>query len=315
MEDLFFPSDTGYCPKWSDVLGTWLQVCLVIKRIATNRLMVTNIGTTSVSANAIGKSKMDIILGDSSTMCINPGKPRFIRKKGTNQVEKIIAQNETAMTRPSSDIAFTPSVKAIQKQFGSRKQYARMEEAGGFSEAMTANLTNFIAERDFFYLATASADGQPYIQHRGGPKGFLNVIDKRTLAFADFTGNRQYISVGNLAENNKAFIFLMDYTTRTRIKIWGTAEVVADDQALLKDLTDASYKGRVERAIRFHIKAWDVNCRQHITQRFTTQEFDSIVQPLRTRITELKAENERLQIALSKAQTGHGSLIDTRSIQ
>ena len=136
------------------------------------------------------------------------------------------------MDHPTSDVAFTPSVKAMQERFGSRKQYARMEDAGGFAQAMTEDLTSFIAERDSLYLATASAEGQPYVQHRGGPAGFLNVIDDHTLAFADFTGNRQYISVGNMAENNKAFMFLMDYTTKTRIKIWGTAEVVEDDSAL-----------------------------------------------------------------------------------
>ena len=183
------------------------------------------------------------------------------------------------MTRPTSDIAFTPSVKAVQEQFGSRKQYARMEDTGGFAQAITGDIRSFIAERDSFYLSTASADGQPYIQHRGGPKGFLNVIDDHTLAFADFVGNRQYISVGNLGENNKAFIFLMDYANRTRVKIWGTAEVVGDDPALLDRLTDTQYTAKVERAIRFHVSAWDVNCRQHITPRFTKEEFESAANP------------------------------------
>ncbi len=183
------------------------------------------------------------------------------------------------MTQPSSNIAFTPSVKAVQEQFGSRKQYARMEDAGGFAEAITDDLRSFIAERDSFYLATANADGQPYIQHRGGPKGFLKVIDDHTLAFADFVGNRQYISVGNLSENNKAFIFLMDYGNRTRLKMWGTAEVVDDDQALLDRLTNTQYKARVERAIRFHVTAWDVNCRQHITPRYTKEEFERTANP------------------------------------
>lgn len=153
-----------------------------------------------------------------------------------------------------------------------------MEDAGGWQEIINEDLASFIAERDSFYLATASADGQPYIQHRGGPKGFLKVIDEHTLAFGDFVGNRQYISVGNLSENNKTFIFLMDYGNRTRIKIWGTAEVVDNDQALLDTLTDTQYKAKVERAIRLHVTAWDVNCRQHITPRFTKEECEQMVE-------------------------------------
>ncbi len=178
-----------------------------------------------------------------------------------------------------------------------------MEDAGGFAEAITDDLRSFIAERDSFYLATASADGQPYIQHRGGPKGFLNVIDDHTLAFADFVGNRQYISVGNLNENNKAFIFLMDYGNRTRIKIWGTAEVVDDDQALLDTLTNTQYKAKVERAIRFHVAAWDVNCRQHITPRFTKEEFEPMVDTLQARMKTLEAENHALRAELSLLKT------------
>ncbi len=135
------------------------------------------------------------------------------------------------MKRIVSDIAFTPAVKAAQARLGSRAGYAKMEQRGGWRDTVTADLARFIAERDSFYLATASADGRPYIQHRGGPKGFLNVLDEHTLAFADFSGNRQYISMGNLAENDQAFIFLMDYANRRRIKIWGRAEVVEDDEA------------------------------------------------------------------------------------
>ena len=131
-----------------------------------------------------------------------------------------------------SDVAFTESVKAVQQRMGSRKHYERMETAGGWENAIPKDLADFIGERDSCYLATASAKGQPYIQHRGGPKGFLKVLDERTLAFADFAGNRQYISVGNLAENNQAFLFLMDYASQTRVKIWGTAEVVDHDPRL-----------------------------------------------------------------------------------
>ncbi len=196
---------------------------------------------------------------------------------------------------PLSDIAFTPSVKAAQGRLGSRTMYSGMEQRGGWQDRVTPELADFIAERDTFYLATASADGRPYIQHRGGPKGFLKVLDDRTLAFADFTGNRQYITVGNLAENNKAFIFLMDYANRTRIKIWGTAEVVENAPELMQRLTDPSYRGRPERVIRFHVEAWDPNCRQHITPRLDEVEVQQIVQPLRDRIAELEAENEALR--------------------
>ena len=137
------------------------------------------------------------------------------------------------MKPPISDIAFTPNVKAAQEKRGSRSAYSKMEQRGGWQDTVTPQLTEFIAERDSFYLGTATADGQPYIQHRGGPTGFLKVLDEHTLAIADYVGNAQYISLGNLAENDKAFIFLMDYPSRQRIKIWGTAEFVEDDPELL----------------------------------------------------------------------------------
>jgi hypothetical protein len=196
------------------------------------------------------------------------------------------------MKQPISDIAFTPSVKAIQERMGSRPQYARMEEGDGWSDTITQELEDFLSEVDSMYLATANADGRPYIQHRGGPKGFLKALDDRTLAFADFMGNRQYISLGNLAENNQAFLFLMDYATQTRIKVWGTAEVIEDDPALLQQLTDPQYKGKPERVIRFHVEAWDANCRQHIPLKYSQEDLETIVQPLRDRIAALEAENE-----------------------
>jgi predicted pyridoxine 5'-phosphate oxidase superfamily flavin-nucleotide-binding protein len=199
------------------------------------------------------------------------------------------------MKQSNSDIAFTPSVKSVQERLGSRKQYARIEQRGGWKDIVTQDLAEYIVERDSFYLGTASADGRPYIQHRGGPKGFLNVLDEHTLAFADFSGNRQYITMGNLAENNKAFIFLMNYPSQTRIKIWGTTEVVEDDVNLLKELTDPTYRGQPERVIRFRVEAWDVNCPQHIKPRFTEDEIDSMVKPLRDRIVALEAENAVLK--------------------
>ncbi len=179
------------------------------------------------------------------------------------------------MTKRASDIAFTPSVKAAQELRGSRGGYALMEQKGGWSGEITPDLAAFISQRDSLYLGTASADGQPYIQHRGGPKGFIKVIDNKTLAFADFSGNRQYISVGNLDENDRAFIFLMDYPNRRRIKIWGRAEFVEDDPSLLERLVEPAYGATVERALVFHVEAWDVNCPQHITPRFTEEEFSA----------------------------------------
>ena len=199
------------------------------------------------------------------------------------------------MKPPISDIAFTDSVKAIQARMGSRKQYERMELSDGWENTISMDLAAFIGERNSFYFATANAKGQPYIQHRGGPKGFLKVLDDHTLAFADFAGNRQYISIGNLAENKQAFLFLMDYVNQTRVKIWGTAEVVDNDPRLVKELSDASYKGKPERAIRFRVEAVDINCRQHIQPRFTQAEVEALVQPLRERLAELEAENNALK--------------------
>jgi predicted pyridoxine 5'-phosphate oxidase superfamily flavin-nucleotide-binding protein len=189
----------------------------------------------------------------------------------------------------ASDVAFSPSVKAVQMRRGSRAGYARMEERGGWSDRITPELAAFIAARDSFYLGTASADGQPYIQHRGGPKGFLRVLDDRTLGIADYRGNRQYITTGNLAENDRAFLFLMDYANRRRVKIWGRARVVEDDPALLERLMPEGAAGRPEQAILITLEAWDVNCPQHITRRFDEAEVEQLVAPLRQRIAELEA--------------------------
>ncbi|MEP1030715.1 MAG: pyridoxamine 5'-phosphate oxidase family protein [Alphaproteobacteria bacterium] len=195
------------------------------------------------------------------------------------------------MTKPTSDVAFTETVKAIQERKGSRKGYARMEDKGGWADRVTDDLAAFIAARDSFYMATATADGQPYIQHRGGKPGFLKVLDDKTLAFADFSGNRQYLTQGNLEDNPKAFLFLMDYANRRRIKIWGTARMVEDDAELIRRLTDADYaEGTPERAVLFEITAWDVNCPQHITPRFPEADAARAVQPLCDRIRELEAE-------------------------
>ena len=195
------------------------------------------------------------------------------------------------MTKPTSDVAFTETVKAIQERKGSRKGYARMEDKGGWADRVTEDLAAFIAARDSFYLATANAEGQPYIQHRGGKPGFLKVLDDKTLAFADFSGNRQYLTQGNLADNPKAFLFLMDYPNRRRVKIWGTARMVEDDAALIQRLADADYTGGTpERAVVFEVAAWDVNCPQHIMPRFTEADIARAVQPLHDRIRELESQ-------------------------
>jgi predicted pyridoxine 5'-phosphate oxidase superfamily flavin-nucleotide-binding protein len=198
--------------------------------------------------------------------------------------------------RPASDVAFTSAVKSAQERLGSRKSYARMEQGHGWSRTITEELATFIAERDSLYLGSASADGQPYIQHRGGKPGFLKVLDERTLAFADFSGNRQYISMGNLSENDRAFVFLMDYPNRRRIKIWGRAEFVEEDAGLLERVVDSDYKARPERTLVFHVEAWDVNCPQHITPRFTRKEFEP-------EIRELESRNVLLQERVSELES------------
>jgi len=192
--------------------------------------------------------------------------------------------------RPSSDVAFTGSVKDIQERLGSRAAYARLERDGGFETEIDDALADFLAEQRSFFLATASAEGQPYVQHRGGPPGFLRVLDPHTLAFADFAGNRQYISLGNLSENPKVLLFLIDYAERRRVKIWGEAKVVEDDRDLVARLAPAGYKARPERAIVIHVTAWDANCPQHIPQRLEAADVEAALAARDARIAELEAE-------------------------
>jgi hypothetical protein len=189
---------------------------------------------------------------------------------------------------PPSDVAFTPAVKAIQARKGSRNTYARMEKGAGWETEITADLAAFIAEQNSFFLATASAEGQPYIQHRGGPPGFLRVLDATTLGFADFRGNRQYISLGNLVENPKVQLFLIDYATRTRIKIWGEAVVIADAPALLAELMPDGYDARPEQAMIIHVKAWDANCPQHIPRLVPADEVAKKIATLEAEIARLR---------------------------
>jgi hypothetical protein len=189
----------------------------------------------------------------------------------------------------ASDVAFTPAVKSIQARKGSRAAYARVEQ-NGWRTDIDEQLAAVLADSNSIYLATASGDGQPYIQHRGGPKGFIKVLDSQTLAFADFAGNRQYITQGNLAENPKAYIFVMDYAHRRRVKIWGEARIVEDDPALTDSLTARGYKARPEQVILFKVSAWDTNCPQHIPQKFDAADVAAALAARDARIAELEAE-------------------------
>jgi predicted pyridoxine 5'-phosphate oxidase superfamily flavin-nucleotide-binding protein len=201
----------------------------------------------------------------------------------------------------SSDVAFTPAVKQIQTRKGSRDAYAHVEQRGGWRTEVDENLAAFLAETNSLYFSTASADGQPYIQHRGGPRGFVKVLDKTTLAFADYSGNRQYITQGNLSENPKAHIFVMDYAHRRRVKIWGEARVVDDDPALMASLMPQGYKARPEQVILFRISAWDTNCPQHIPQKFDAPDVAAALAARDARIAELEAELAALKGAAASA--------------
>ncbi len=178
------------------------------------------------------------------------------------------------MPRQFSAIAFTPAVKALQEKMGSRENYERFVERSADNNSITPELAQFISEMDGFYLGTVTSNGYPYIQFRGGKAGFLKILNPRTLGFADFRGNMQYISVGNLSENNRAFLFLMDYRNRRRLKILGRARIVEDDPAILEHLQDTDYNATVERAIIFEIEGWDWNCPQHIPIRYSEAEME-----------------------------------------
>jgi predicted pyridoxine 5'-phosphate oxidase superfamily flavin-nucleotide-binding protein len=194
-----------------------------------------------------------------------------------------------------SDVAFTDTVKSIQARKGSRAAYERMERSGSWNQSITPELKAEIEAQTSVFLATANALGQPYIQHRGGPAGFLKVLDEHTIGFADFVGNRQYITQGNLQDNPKAHLFLIDYQNRRRIKIWGTARVIENDAALLQSLKPTNYRARLQQAVLFTVAAWDVNCPQHIPQRFEAADVRAALETRDQRIAELQAEVDRLR--------------------
>jgi predicted pyridoxine 5'-phosphate oxidase superfamily flavin-nucleotide-binding protein len=198
------------------------------------------------------------------------------------------------MSAPSSDIAFTARIKAIQAERGSRANYARMEERGGFRTELTDDLAQFLAAIDTAFLATANAAGQPYVQHRGGPKGFIKILGPKTLGFADYRGNRQYISTGNLTENDRAFLFLMDYAHKRRVKLWGRGRI-SDDPQVIAALMPAGYGAKPEQAILFEVEAWDINCPQHIPQKVDAGDVEQVLLELQARIAKLEEENATLR--------------------
>jgi uncharacterized protein len=200
----------------------------------------------------------------------------------------------------SSDIAFTPSVKAVQTRKGSRPGYRQTEERGSWRTRITPDLAKFIAGQTSIFLATVNADGQPYIQHRGGPPGFLQVLDDKTIGFVDFSGNRQFITQGNLADNPKAHLFLIDYAQRKRVKIWGEARVVEGESELTAKLMPQGYKARAEQVILFTVSAWDANCPQHIPHRFEAADVTAALSERGSRIEKLEAEIARLRGATTK---------------
>jgi predicted pyridoxine 5'-phosphate oxidase superfamily flavin-nucleotide-binding protein len=204
-------------------------------------------------------------------------------------------KTEARVAHPASDIAFTPAVKAVQERKGSRPVFARMESGEGWETRITDDLKAFIEAQTSAVLATASAQGQPYVQHRGGPPGFLRVVDERTIAFVDFIGNRQYITQGNLAENPRAHLLLIDYARRQRVKLWGEASVIEDDRQWTARLMPNAYKARPSAVVTFAVHAWDANCPQHIPQRFEAEAVAEALAGRDARIAELEAELQRLR--------------------
>jgi uncharacterized protein len=203
----------------------------------------------------------------------------------------------------ASDVAFTDTVKATQTRKGSRHALARMEERGSWETRITPDLARFIAAQTSVFLATASAEGQPYIQHRGGPAGFLHVVDDNTIGFVDFAGNRQFITQGNLAENPRVHLFLIDYAHRRRVKIWGEAKIVEGDPELIERLFPGGYKARAEQVVLLTVSAWDANCPQHIPQRFEAADVAAAIAERDTRIATLEAEIKALRDAADEGRS------------
>ncbi len=213
------------------------------------------------------------------------------------------------MAHQFGSLIFTPAIKALQERYGSRRQYARMEHPGS-TDRLGPDESAFLAGQDSFYLASVGSAGWPYVQHRGGPRGFLKVIDDRTIAFADFRGNKQFVSTGNVATDNRVALILVDYPRQARLKILGRAEIFEGDQARdwIDRVRDPNYQAVIERVFVIHIEAFDWNCQQHITPRFTTNQIQAALEPMEQRMKELEAENKRLRDELaSKNGAGDGN--------
>src|SRR6185437_11336348 len=235
----------------------------------------------------------------------NPAQIKFAQPYREQQRKTMFvpADNGDGMGHPNNaDLVFTPAARQAQAERGSASAYER-RVAEGFPDRITPELAKFIAEQDTAFLATATKDGAPYLQHRGGPKGFIKIIDEKTLGFADYRGNRQYLTLANLSENDRAFLFLLDPARRQRIKFWGRARVVENEPQLVQRLFDDGNKARPERAILFTIEAWDVNCSSHIVTRFTEAEIEQALNTVTAEIAELEAENARLRAALAQASS------------
>lgn len=202
------------------------------------------------------------------------------------------------MAHNFGSLVFTPLVKVLQEKYGSRRQYARMEKSGGQPDHLGLNEVGFIAERNSFYMATIGATGWPYVQHRGGPKGFVKVIDDQTIAFADFSGNKQYVSTGNLASDDRVAFIMVDYPNQTRLKILGHAKIFESNAEWIERLREPHRKDRIERAYVIRVEAFDWNCPQHITPRFTEEEIKEALKPFERRVEELEKENARLRESL-----------------
>ena len=203
------------------------------------------------------------------------------------------------MAHNFGSLVFTPLVKALQEKYGSRRQYARLEAGHPSRDLLGADESAFIAERDSFYVATVGSTGWPYVQHRGGPNGFLKVIDDHTISFADFRGNKQFINTGNLATDNRVALIMVDYPRQARLKILGRAEIFEGEAARewIERLREAGYKAVIERVYMIRVEAFDWNCPQHITPRFTAEQIQEALAPFERRLEELERENEKLRAA------------------
>jgi predicted pyridoxine 5'-phosphate oxidase superfamily flavin-nucleotide-binding protein len=214
------------------------------------------------------------------------------------------------MAKTFGSLVFTPVVKSLQERYGSRRQYARLEQANDAPARLGPDEIEFIGERDTFYMSSVGATGWPYVQHRGGPKGFLKVIDERTIAFADFGGNKQYVSTGNLMTDDRVALILVDYPRQLRLKILGHAQIFEGEQAKewIDKVRDSGYKAAVERVFVIRVEAFDWNCQQHIIPRFTEEEIGEALAPMEKQVQGLEDENKKLRgeiVRLRKENKGH----------